>query len=196
VASGGAPLRYRFVGREAEIGELGSELARSRGGELRCVILEGEPGIGKTRLASEAAGTEGQGATMLSARGYPLGAASSFGLWAEAFEGYMRDLPPASVTEICGDALDDLAAVLSSARAAGGRCDCDPSAVRLREALAVLLRNLARRRPVVLLLDDLHLADTSSWEALDYLAHNLCDARVLVLGCVRPGELGGLSVAK
>ena len=95
MASGGAPLRYRFVGREAEIRELGSELARSRGGELRCVILEGESGIGKTRLASEAAGTEGQGAITLSARGYPLGAASSFGLWAEAFDGYMRDLPPA-----------------------------------------------------------------------------------------------------
>jgi DNA-binding CsgD family transcriptional regulator len=196
VASGGAPLRYRFVGRDAELGELGSELARSRGGELRCVILEGEPGIGKTRLASEAAGTEGRGATTLTARGYPLGAASSFGLWAEAFDGYLRDLPPAAVAEICGDALDELAAILHSARAAGGCCDCDPSAVRLRDALAVLLRNLARRRPVVVLLDDLHLADTSSWEALDYLAHNLSDARVLVLGCVRPGELGGLSVAK
>ena len=196
VASGGAPLRYRFVGRESEIGELGSELARSRRGELRCVILEGEPGIGKTRLASEAAEAEGQSATTLAARGYPLGAASSFGLWAEAFDGYLRDLPPATVAEICGDALDELAAILRSARAAGGRGDCDPSAVRLREALAVLLRNLARRRPVVVLLDDLHLADTSSWEALDYLAHNLGDARVLVLGCVRPGELGGLSVAK
>jgi DNA-binding CsgD family transcriptional regulator/tetratricopeptide (TPR) repeat protein len=196
VASGGAPVRSRFVGREAEIAELGSELARTRDGDLRCVVLEGEPGIGKTRLASEAAATEGQGAITLSARGYPLGAASSFGLWAEAFDGYLRDQPPATVAEICGDALDDLAAVLRSARAAGGRCEDDPSAVRLREALAVLLRNLARRRPVVVLLDDLHLADTSSWEALDYLAHNLREARVLVLGCVRPGELGGLSVAK
>ena len=127
------------------------------------MILEGESGIGKTRLASETVETEGQGAITLSARGYPLGAASSFGLWAEAFDGYMRDLPPATVAEICGDALDELAAILHSARAAGGCCDCDPSAVRLRDALAVLLRNLARRRPVVVLLDDLHLADTSSW---------------------------------
>jgi hypothetical protein len=46
------------------------------------------------------------------------------------------------------------------------------------------------------LLDDLHPADTSSWEAFDYLAHNLRDARVIVVGCGRPGELGGLSVAK
>ena len=38
-------------------------------------------------------------------------------------------------------------------------------------------------------LDDLHHADGSSWEALNYLAHNLPEARVLVVGAVRPAEL-------
>ena len=190
--------RVALVGREGELDELRGELERCRRRAFRCAVLEGEPGIGKTRLANEFLDERGARVLTLHARGYPYGAASTFGLWAEAFESHLRGLPSAEVAEICGDALGDLAVLIRSAAAASDdhhrrpAQPTTPSAVRLRESLAVLLRSLACRQPVVVLLDDLHLADVSSWEALDYMAHNLADARVLVLGCVRPGELDGL----
>jgi DNA-binding CsgD family transcriptional regulator len=59
----------------------------------------------------------------------------------------------------------------------------------VREALTVVLANLAREQPVVVLLDDMHLADASSWETLDYVARNMIDSRVLVLVCARLGEM-------
>jgi DNA-binding CsgD family transcriptional regulator len=67
------------------------------------------------------------------------------------------------------------------------RVDVPPT--HIREALTVVLSNLAREQPVVVLLDDMHLADASSWETLDYVARNMLDDRVLVLACARLGEL-------
>jgi AAA ATPase domain len=49
---GGPPL----VGREGELARLEAELGRSRAGELRCILLLGEPGVGKTRLAVDERG--------------------------------------------------------------------------------------------------------------------------------------------
>ena len=65
----------------------------------------------------------------------------------------------------------------------------DVPPTHVREALTVLLANLAREQPLVVLLDDMHLADASSWETLDYLARNMIDSRVLVLVCARLGEM-------
>ena len=45
--------RPRLVGRERELGTLREELRRATAGEFRCVVLVGEPGVGKTRLAGE-----------------------------------------------------------------------------------------------------------------------------------------------
>ena len=50
------------------------------------------------------------------------------------------------------------------------------AALRKQEGLAVLVANLARARPVMLFLDDVHVADASSWDALDYLARTLPSA--------------------
>ncbi len=176
---------------------LESELRRALEGEFRCVLLEGDPGMGKTRLAREFLDRTAGRALTLSARGYPLGATASFRLWAELFEGHLRALPAEEVQKLCGGYLEDLGEVLRSAAAARGSGEGrEPSAVRLLEGLAVLLRNLSRRRATVVLLDDLHLADPSSCEALDYLAHNLVRDPVLILAGARPGELDRLGAAK
>lgn len=73
-----APL----VGRATELAVLHAELERARAGELRCVLLLGEAGIGKTRPAREILTTDG--VTALSARAYPLGEGAAFGLLAPA----------------------------------------------------------------------------------------------------------------
>lgn len=185
----------QLVGRDAELAVALAEIERAAAGEFRCLLLLGEAGVGKTRLAREL--LTGR-VTGLSARAYPLGGASEFGLWSEALEGQLRGLPAAEVSALCAGFLDDLAVLVravAAARGQLGRLDDSGAAgaeqprSRLLAGLAALLDNLARRAPVVVLLDDVHLADPSSWEALAYLARNLAHAPVLVVATARRAEL-------
>ncbi|HEX3605732.1 MAG TPA: AAA family ATPase [Candidatus Dormibacteraeota bacterium] len=188
--------RPRFVGRVAEIAAVEVERHRSAGGELRCILLSGDPGSGKTRLAEECLARAAAGSTVLTARARPLSTVASFGVWAEAFEEHLRQLPPEEVAGLCGGFLDDLAGLLRSV--AGVRRvipDREPPRIRFLESLGTLLTNLARRRPVVLHLDDMHLADASSWEVLEYLALHFSRTPALVIAGVRPGELADQPLA-
>jgi hypothetical protein len=156
------------------------------------VLLVSDPGLGKTRLAEEVLARHSPRAIALSARAHPLGGTTSFGLWAEALEGHLRALDAGDVSGLCGGFLDDLAALLRSAAATrGSPPQGEPPRSRLLEGLAVVLTNLAAAAPLLVFLDDIHLADPSSWDALHYLARNLSECRVLVLACARPAELHG-----
>ena len=186
----------RFVGRASEVAALEAERQRSASGELRCVLLAGDPGAGKTRLAEETLARHAASSTALTARARPLSTVASFGVWAEAFEEHLRQLPPEEVGALCGGFLDDLAGLLRSV--AGVRRaipDREPPRIRFLESLGTLLTNLARRRPVVLFLDDMHSADASSWEVLEYLALHFSRTPALVIAAVRPGELADQPLA-
>ena len=179
-----------LVGRTAELAELESERRLAEAGEFRVLLLLADPGIGKTRLAREFLARDRRRTIGLSARAFPLGASASFGVWSEAFEHHFRGLPSEDVVLLCGGYLDDLAALLHSVAAARGAApDREPPRGRLLQGLAAALSNLAARAPVVVLLDDVHVADASSWEALSYLARALPQSRVLVLLAARPTEL-------
>ncbi|MDQ3947403.1 MAG: AAA family ATPase, partial [Actinomycetota bacterium] len=188
--------KTKLVGRTAEIAVLEEEWRRSAAGELRVVLLAGDPGVGKTRLAEDMLGRYAHAATPLVARGRPMGAAASFGLWAEALEHHLRGLALGEVAELCGGLLDDLASLLRTVAAVRGALpEREPPRNRLLESLGTLLANLARRRPVLLLLDDLHQADASSWEVFQYLALHFPRTPVLVVATARPGELANQPLA-
>ena len=185
-----APRGPSLVGRERELEVLEAEFALAAQGEFRVVLLLGDPGVGKTRLAGEVLARHGAGGLGLAARAHPLGGTTSFGLWAEAFEGHLRGVDPSEVSRLCGGFVDDLGGLLRSAAAVRGAAPAaEPPRARLLEGLAVLLDNLARAGPAVVFLDDMHVADASSWDALHYLARNLVLAPVLVLAAARPVEL-------
>ncbi|HZQ56486.1 MAG TPA: AAA family ATPase [Acidimicrobiales bacterium] len=189
-------LRGRFVGRDHQLEHLEASLAEAREGRLRAVLVLGEAGFGKTRLTSEFVARHRATVLALSARAYPLGATASLGLWVEALERALRAFTPGEVAELCGGHLEDLASLLPSARAAWeGPAPVEPPRIRLLAALAALLEQLSRRGAVAITLDDVHLADGSSWEALNYLARNLVDSPFLVLLVARPTELAGHGVA-
>ncbi len=142
-----------LVGRPWELAQLEEELERARAGRFGTGLVVADPGVGTTRLAGEILASHGQECICLSARAHPLGDTTSFGLWAEAFEGHLRSREPAEVVRLCGGLLDDLAGLLRSAAAAGGGIpEREPSRVQLIEGLAVLLTNLARSGPVLILL--------------------------------------------
>jgi class 3 adenylate cyclase/DNA-binding CsgD family transcriptional regulator len=190
------PRAIPMVGRATEVRELGAELARARAGECRTVLVVGEPGVGKTRIVTDLLDAHEDEVIGLNARAYPLGATASLGLWTEAIERHLRGLDAAAVLALGGPYVDDLAAILPSvARAGGGRVDADPPPARLLTALGALFDNLSQDAPVVVMLDDVHLADGSSWEALNYLSRNLSGSRILLVLTARPVELAEHRVA-
>ena len=179
-----------LIGRANELHELQAALDRAARGTFSTVLIRGEPGIGKTRLARELLERNRSWATGLSARAYVLGGTASFGLWVEALELPLRSARPDELNDLCGGFLDDLASLFRTVAAArGGPPATEPPRLRLLEGLAVLLENLSRRRPVILFLDDLHLADASSIVALEYMSRRLARAPVLVVTAARSDEL-------
>jgi ATP/maltotriose-dependent transcriptional regulator MalT len=188
-----------LIGRDAQLARLEAALGEATARALGVVLLLGEAGVGKTRLAAEFAAAHRDGTITLSARAYPLGATASLGLWVEALERRLRTYETEDVLDLCGGHVDDLAALLPSVQAASGTGSPspprEPSRIRLLSALATLLSRLSDRAPIILTLDDVHLADGSSWEALNYLSRNLSDCRVLILLAARPFELADHRIA-
>lgn len=175
-----APIRGLY-GREAEISRLSQALDRAASGHLAVVLIEGEPGIGKTRLLAEA---------LDAARGRGLQAATAC---AEELE---RSRPFGVIAEALGCArssADPQRAAIAELLAAHGQGDVGPITVssdpglqfRAVDALTDLAEELALRQPLVVGLDDLQWADPSSLLTLSVLGRRLADLPVALLGCFR-----------
>ena len=191
-----SPRGPRLVGRDRELALLQAELERSDRGEFRCVLMMGDPGVGKSRLAGEVLGRRRRGRIGLMARAFPLGETTPFGLWAEAVEQHLKDLDAHEIAELCGGFGGDLASVLPSVAALrGGGGQGEPPRSRLIEGIAALITKLAEVSGLVVLLDDVHLADASSWEVLHRLAHMTSTARLLVVATARRTELDDRQIA-
>ena len=183
------------MGRREEMAALEDEFARASAGEFRVVLLSGEAGVGKSRLGRELLTRHPEAAGMF-ARAHPLGVTAAFGVWAEAIDPLLRDRSNAQVTAACGGLLDDLASLFRRVAVIRGSLpDREPPLPRLLQGLTALLRNLAAQAAVIAVLDDVHFADASSWEALRYFARHLDDTRLLVVATSRPADLADQEVA-
>jgi tetratricopeptide (TPR) repeat protein len=185
-----------FVGREPELQTLRSALGEALGGHGRLVLLAGEPGIGKSRLADEfAAEARNEGATVLWGRCWEAGGAPAYWPWVQALRALVDALPPDELRSGLGEGASDVAEILPELRQvlpelpAASATDPETARFRLFEAVAALLRSASQTKPLVLALDDVHAADTPSLLLLQFLAGELRDARMLVLAAYRDTEL-------
>lgn len=179
-----------LLGRDREVLELNAALSSAESGKGALVLLVGEPGIGKTRLANDFASEAGaRGAQVTWGRAWEAGGAPAYWPWIEA----MR--PFAAVTARASDAermrIAPLAHLLPELEACEApRPAADPAQDRFRlfEAVATFLALAARDRPLVVLLDDMHVADVSSLGLLHFVARNLHASRVVVVATYRDVE--------
>jgi DNA-binding SARP family transcriptional activator len=195
--AGPAPVREDpFVGRQDEWEALLRAYGEvEKGGRL--VVLEGEAGIGKTRLAGEfVAHAARRGATVVVARCYAGETNLAYGPFIEGLGaalgtrsmGPLEELPAGTLGEACR-LLPELGALLPEA-AAPPPLDTPGALARFYEGVVrVLLALLDGPAPGVLLLDDLQWADGASLDLLAYLVHRLRDRPLLVLVTWRPEEV-------
>jgi DNA-binding SARP family transcriptional activator len=189
-----------FVGRETELGQLLGGLDAAVAGRGRLFLIAGEPGIGKTRLADEVIrAARSRGARVLSGRCWEGGGAPAYWPWVQSLRAYVRESEPEVLRSELGAGAVELAQILPELRELLPDLPEPPSngteraRFRLFDATAEFLRNVSARRPIVLVLDDLHAADTPSLELLRFLARELGSIRLLVIGACRdvdppPGE--------
>jgi len=167
-----ALLGERLVGRTDELDALEQLLVELDRGRSGAVELVGEPGIGKTRLLRElAARAERRGQLVLSGSASELERDLPFSVFVDALDEYVDGLDPKQLASLAGDVQAELAHVLPSLAAlAGGReVALQHERYRSHRAVRALLEQLADTSPLVLVLDDLHWADSASVELLGAL---------------------------
>jgi predicted ATPase/DNA-binding CsgD family transcriptional regulator len=186
----------RFVGRRRELEALRAAFAAAAVGRGRIVMLAGEPGIGKTRTAQELAmHAAREGAGVLWGRCPEESGAPPYWPWVQIIRAVLPDADREFLAGL-GAAAGDIANIVAEIR---GRLPGpeqpaplgDPSEARFRmfESIRQFLIGLSRRRPLLLVLDDLHWADAPSLRLLEFLAPEFGGSRVLLIGTYRATEL-------
>lgn len=175
--------------RDAQLAQLERLIADVEGGSGALTLIEGAPGIGKTRLlgaASERA--RGRGLTVLSARGGELERDFAFGIVRQLLEPVLREAEPGERERLMAGAARFCEPVFSGPGAATEQSG-DPSYAILH-GLYWLLGNFAERGPTMIAVDDAHWADRPSLRFLGFLARRLERTGLLVVLASRRGEPG------
>jgi DNA-binding NarL/FixJ family response regulator len=182
-----------LVGRGVELDTFDTMLTvLASGRRAAVVLLAGEPGIGKSRLLAEL-GVRADASRML-----VLAASASefeqdlpFWLFVDALDEYLRAAGPERLNGLDDDVAADLAEVLPSWPATVGTTPKrgDPR-YRTHRAMRRLLETLATASPLVLLLDDLHWADSGSVELICALLRRPPVGPVLIGMAMRPRQIG------
>ena len=191
-----SPAGALLVGRERELAELLDALDQAATGRGRLMLIGGEPGIGKSRLADELASRARQGGfQVLWGRAWEDAGAPPYWPWIQALRVYLRSTPIDDVRRDLGSGAVDMAHILPELRDVFPDLPPPPDAAsesarfQLFDSTATLLRNVAFGRPMLVVLDDLQAADTASILFLRFLASQLGDMPMMVVGTYRDVEL-------
>jgi DNA-binding SARP family transcriptional activator len=195
-ASGAPPLPAALAATERPEGR-GPALARleqawtdAASGAVRFALVTGEPGIGKTTLAGELARrAHDRGGAVLLGRCHE-DSLVPFQPWIEALERLLEALPPAEADHWLTAHDGALARLLPARAPAHESGDGARERYLAFELVRALLADVAARTPVALVLDDVHWADADSLALLRHLVRSVPQARLLVLLCARPAEMG------
>jgi DNA-binding CsgD family transcriptional regulator/tetratricopeptide (TPR) repeat protein len=175
--------------REPELATLRPVLEAAHQGAGRLVVIEGPPGIGKTRLLAAARALAADaGLQTLWGRGGEFEHEFPYGVARQLFEPVLGRLDSAERDELLAGAAG-LAAPLFDPLHAGADAGADGS-FATAHGLYWLLVNLASRRPVLVAVDDLHWVDPPTLRFLAYLQRRLEGLPVVLLTGLRPGEAG------
>ena len=188
-----ASRRAPMVGRTIELEVFEHAWEAVLRGERQAVFVGGEPGAGKTRLAAEVAGVlHEHDATVLVGTSV-ADFAVPYHPFAEMLDHLFMAIEPGALATVVGDGGAELSRLAPERRAprprerpvtGRGR----GTRHRLFEAVAQLMRSLARERPLVLVFEDLHWARAPALALLAFVLDTVTDAPLLAVGTFRTTE--------
>ncbi len=178
-----------FVGRRGELDRLGQYLERATEGNRQLVLLEGEPGIGKTRLALQfMEACEAEGALALYGR-CDAETLVPYQPFVEALRRYVARAPEQAGAWRAqyGAELGRVVPELAGAGNTPGGPE-EEERYRLFDAVSEVLNDIARHQPVVLVLDDLHWADKPTLLMLRQMVRAAGESPLLIVATIRDTE--------
>ncbi len=171
-----------LVGRDAELALTATEVDRLADGRAGVLVIEGEAGIGKTRLVqSMVDDARSRGLAAFSGRAHPFELTRPFGVVAAALGLHSQSLDPRSAA---------IGALLTG-RDAGSRGPVGDIQYRVVEEIVDLVETACVERPVLLVAEDIHWADTASLLTILSIARRLPLAPLLAVVTTRPSPLPG-----
>ncbi|MFF2786819.1 AAA family ATPase [Streptomyces sp. NPDC058049] len=179
-----------FVGRADELAVLTDALTRAAGQEPQAMLIGGEAGVGKTRLTEEfLCEADRRGAVVAVGGCVEIGAEGlPFAPFSTALRTLHRLLPGELAAAAAGQE-DELARILPELGDTPRGPHDEESTARLFELTARMLERLAADRTVVLVLEDLHWADTSTRHLLSYLFRTLSGGRLVIVATYRADDV-------
>jgi class 3 adenylate cyclase len=192
----GQLVQGRLVGRSTELEQLHRHWRLAQQGRGHLALLSGEPGVGKTRLAQELiAVAQSEGAAILRGGCYEYEAATPYLPFVEAFRDWVHLQSAEGLRSRLGLIAAEIAKLAPEVETKvgpltpGPRLGANEERLRLFDAVARLLQQLAAASGLLLFIDDLHWADQGTINLLHYLLRRLRHERVLLLTCYREVEL-------
>ena len=180
-------IRAPFIGREAELAELEEAFASAvEERSCRLVTVLGPPGIGKSRLARELVTTVGEQARVVVGRCVPYGEGITYWPLAEIVHQVASHDPAAIAELVAGDENAEL--IADRIAGAVGLAEAEGRSEEIAWAVRKLFEALSRERPVVVVLDDVHWAEPTFLDLIEYLA-GFTAGPVLLLALARPDLL-------
>ncbi len=190
--------RAPFVGRSAELARCSDAISRALGGQGGVLLISGEPGVGKSRLCEAAAELALRGG-MVSATGgcHESHRGLPYRPWVEIIEAAAADLPAARLRELLGAGGGEIARLVPRLRIILPDLPEPlplPSEQQRRHTFNMVsdfLLGLARERPRLFVLEDLHWAEEATLLLLEHLAESTADEPILFLATHRdlPSEI-------
>lgn len=180
-----------LIGRDEEMSLLEDDLLSALRGDGGLVALGGEAGMGKSRLVRElSARAERLGCTVMSGACSEAELSLPYLPFLEAIGNQLSSEDANAIRARLGSAADELAQLFPQlGRPSPPSGDPVQAKLRLFEAILLLLRDAARRRGLLLILEDLHWADPATRELVDYASRRLRSTNVMVLATYRTDEL-------
>lgn len=187
------PSAWPLVGREAELECIRRALDTAAGGACNVLVLHGESGLGKTRLAQLAMRhAAAEGWMVAGGNAYAVETGIPYALFADALVPLLRGLGDAAVTLLSRGATSTLARVFPALLREPEVDDGEPASPELKArvlwTVTQLLTGLSARRPLLLVLENLQWADPTSLELLHFTARQARQARLAIIATVNDSE--------
>jgi len=178
------------------MGELMAALEDALSSQGRVVMLAGEPGIGKTRTSQELTiYAEQKGVQVLWGRCHSEQGAPPYWPWIQVIRSYVRDCDTEDLRSQLGAGAADIAEIVPEIGERITDLDFPPvlepqqARFRLFDSITTFLKSASQVQPLVVVMDNLHWADRPSLQLLEFVAQELGQSCLLVVGTYRDTEL-------